>query len=164
MSITPISWSVFPTNTVIQEVYSTTNTYTSLGSTAIPLDDSIPQVTEGVQCLSCSITPKFSTSIIKITVSASIENNTSSANCIIAIFANGASNAISARVIASVGSSSGGAFNLIHYHSPGTTSTQTYTVRVGTNGGYGMYINGDSSSRLLGGAQYSSIILEEIKQ
>lgn len=130
-------------------------------TTQIPADDTIPQVTEGSQILTASITPKSITNKLRIRF---IGRGAASATTGIvwAIF-NGAANAIAAgHVSASAADFSyslSGEVELV----PGSLSAQTVTVRVGPSNASTIRMNGISSSRLFGGVGACTLIVEEIK-
>lgn len=60
--------AILGTGTVAQVVHAMTATKVS-GTTILPQDDTIPQNTEGMELLTCAITPKVSTSNLLITIS-----------------------------------------------------------------------------------------------
>lgn len=155
------SSSILPVGTVTQTVYAEYTTHASL-SAAIPLDDTIPQNTEGTQILTASITPRSSSN--KILARFQCMGGRSTDNVIIssALFNNSTADAISATAILSGGSIT--QFGLEFLHSPASTSAQTYAIRVGTSGGP-IAINGSTNplARLFGGASRATLTLHEIK-
>jgi hypothetical protein len=52
-------------------------------------------------------------------------------------------------------------FTIVFEHVPGSTSAQTYSVRVGPASGT-LYINGNTSTQPYGAKQISALVLEEI--
>lgn len=147
---------------VVGRAYAEYATYATL-TAQIPLDDTIPQITEGTEILSVSITPKSATNRVqvRVTVHALIQDSANRTG-IVAIFRNGGADAIAAR---SASLYAGGAqvaqgVVLEFEDVPGSTTAQTYTVRVGPTGGT-MYLNGSSSNRTLGGVQRATAALTE---
>lgn len=146
--------------TVLQIVHATYTPYTSTAAT-IPGDDTIPQITEGFQILSASITPKSATNKLKITVNALLSNSAIvTSGC--ALFQDSNANAIAASTMTVGAAGWSIALPLTCYITAGTTSLTTFTVRVGATGGT-TYINGNTVGRYYGGIGTSNITIEEIQ-
>lgn len=149
--------------TVIDRAYAEF-TATSTFATTIPLDDTIPQNTEGVQVLSASITPKSTTNRVRVRFSTQFSLNTvSGGGAVAALFLNSGANAIMARHF--LGRNNGDVYGLSFEfeHVPGATSAQTYAVRLGPNAGQAINVNGDYlGNRFFGGVSRTTLILEEI--
>jgi len=170
-----LNYADFPAGTVIQTAYAESNT-SSTGTTVIPADDTIPQITEGNLILSCSITPRFSNSkLLVIGRLNGVENSTVSTSLIIcALFRNDQTNAIVAEAqqnlignIIGTTNIEGGTFTLLRQIDASTTSTLTFSMRAGLGGAGStepFRWNGGQGLRFLGGSQYSSITIQEIKQ
>lgn len=130
-------------------------------TTIIPRDDTPPQVGEGTEILSVVITPKTTSSKIKLRFQG-YGNLSSNGAVIWAMFANGGANAICAgdaystaagRTVAVVGEI------LV---SPGSVSAQTYSVRVGPDAALNLRMNGANTGRLYGGVSRCTLIAEEV--
>lgn len=132
-------------------------------TTAIPYDDTIPQVTEGTEILSAAITPKTTTNKVRIIANiAGAQSGSANVYLGVAVFVNGGANAIVAKAMHMPNNSQGSHECVIDFeHSPASVSTQTYTVRVGLNTGT-VRLNGTTSGRIYGGAQVCTITLQEI--
>ena len=153
-----IAASVLPAGSVLQVVNSQTGAVATT-TTTTPIDDTIPQITEGGQFLSLAITPISATSKLLFEIVLMI--STSGANStIVALFQGATANAIAAAM-----TNSGATLNttaaLNYFMTSGTTSSTTFTVRAGPSGGT-LTVNGNGGSRYLGGVQYSSITITEI--
>jgi len=153
-----IAASALPAGSVLQVVNFQTGAV-STTTTTIPVDDTIPQITEGAQFLSLAITPISATS--KLLFEIILMVSTSGANGItVALFQGATANAIAALL-----TNSGATFNttaaLNYFMTSGTTSSTTFTVRAGPGAGT-LTLNGNSSARFLGGVMYSSITITEI--
>ena len=127
----------------------------------IPQDDTIPQNTEGTQILSVSITPKSATNRVRATFfgwgsSAALTGASA------ALFRNSNANAIDAMGITFAAAYYSLPFMLIFEDSPGSTSPQTYAVRVGPAGAVTMRMNGVHTNRVFGGSSRCVLVLEEI--
>ena len=142
----------------------TVGTYNSNAaiSAVIPLDNTVPDIGEGTQIISASITPKYATSLIRVRfmgqATAAVANKVS-----VAIFRVGLSPAIAATYSTVPSSTEGSAIALEREDSPATTSAVTYTVRAGAQSG-NVYFNGLGSSSVFGSASSATLVLEEIKQ
>ena len=130
------------------------------GTNSIPLDDTIPQNTEGDQYLSLTTgTLASSSNRLRITVTLNVASS-SGLQLAVALF-NGNANAIAA-----VGKNPGGAnvadvVTFQHEYAPGATTAVTFTVRASANSGT-LTVNGVSGSRRFGGVNLSSIVVEEL--
>lgn len=146
--------------TVLQVVNYTTGAVAT-GTTAIPQDDTIPQITEGTQFMSLAITPKSATSKLIIQVVACLTSNVVDNICT-ALFQDATANALAA--LNSVNSAAGWMLNhsYVYYMTSGTTSSTTFRVRIGANGGTTITFNGTAGGRLYGGVMPSSITITEV--
>lgn len=130
-------------------------------STVIPLDDTIPQVGEGTQILSAAITPKSTSSRIRIRFQCEFVCGGTGVALIAAAFANGAANAIKATYNTNSAAGFSQQVILEFEYAPASLTAQTITIRVGPSSST-VRLNGTASGRLLGGTMASTLILEEI--
>lgn len=144
---------------IIDRAYASYSTNTSL-STSIPFDNSIPQKTEGTEILSASITPKSTTSRIRVRFSG-FGGSSGATSISAALFIDTASDAVQA--ISGINSTSSTAIplGLEYEYTLGDTASHTYKIRVGSESGT-MRMNGNSTSRLFGGAASATLVIEEI--
>ena len=143
-------------------VYQTVSTQTgavATGGTAIPADDTIPQITEGTEFMTCTITPKSATSKLVIDVVCNIANDASGALAA-ALFQDSTANAL-AVVPANAAVNNVAAIPLRHVMTSGTTGATTFRVRAGAHSGTTTF-NGASSARRYGGVMASSIVIQEV--
>ena len=146
--------------TVLQVVNYQTGAVAT-GTTTIPLDDTIPQITEGTEVMTLAITPTSATSKLRIDVV--INGAGSGANSwATALFQDSTANALAAAnynmAVNNVVSYSG----FTHFMTSGTTSATTFRVRCGTVTAATFTFNGQSSARIFGGVIASSITITEI--
>lgn len=143
---------------LVQRVYSSYATYAAL-STTIPLDDTIPQITEGTEILTATITPKSTSNRIRLRFTGGVSN--AAVWVIGALFRDAVANALAARFM--FVSSSGGeiTMGLEFEEAAPSTSAITYRVRVGSNTG-NAYLNGDTGTRYGGGSSIATLVVEEI--
>lgn len=131
------------------------------GSTVIPLDDTIPQNSEGDQYMSLSITPTNVSSTLYIDVTFVGTLNTASLNLIVALFQDSTAGALAADLFAP-SANLGGSITFRHKMTAGTTSATTFKVRAGPSGSAVLTFNGINGSRIFGGATASSITITEV--
>ena len=149
-----------PAGSVLQVVNSQTGAVAT-GTTTIPLDNTIPQITEGNQFLSLAITPTSATS--KLLIQVSLFATPSTADWVTtALFQDSTANAIASTIsYQTTGTGSApGIFN--YFMTSGTTSSTTFTVRVGMSGAGTTTVNGQGGNQRFGGTLYSSITITEI--
>jgi hypothetical protein len=144
-----------------------TGTGTSTNVTAgIPLDNTIPQITEGTEILTATITPTTTTSRIRVTVH--VWGTAASACCAtsgsaMALFRDAVANALAAsgaQAPAGVVGFHMQQHSLVFEEVPGTSSSITYRVRVGASSAF--RVNGFNTAAAFGGVGHSSITVEEI--
>jgi hypothetical protein len=150
-----IAAAALPAGSVLQVVNSQTGAFAS-GTTQMPLDNTIPQITEGFQVLSLAITPISATSKLLFNVNVQVVPQTA-AWVGAALFQGATANAIAAT--GSYWAAGGGVVPFNHFMVSGTTSSTTFTVRVGLNAAGTLYING---APYWGGVANTSITITEI--
>lgn len=115
--------------TFVKQVRASTSTAGST-ATAIPVDDTIPQITEGAEVLTVSITPSNSANILVIQYcfGGSYESSTNT-YFTSALFQDSTANALYSQLE----SRSVRGFNVkgVYYMTAGTTSSTTFRLRVG---------------------------------
>lgn len=146
-------------------VQTVSNSFTSVatGTTVIPLDDTIPQITEGIEFMTQAITPKSSSNILVIEVVASLANDTASRNVNGAIFQDATAGALAAASLISPAANASLLFTLKHTMTAGTTSSTTFRFRAGANDTGTTTFNGRSGTRLFGAITKSTITITEYK-
>lgn len=152
--------SLLPAGCVIDFATDAYTTNADL-TTAIPTDDTIPQVTEGTQILSATITPKSTTNRIRVQFTGSIS---ASANLYVsaAVFVNGGTNAVYATFTTVQGNNLATTIALDYSYVPASTSAQAITIRVGPQSGT-VRLNGTNGARFFGGTASARLTLTEIK-
>lgn len=151
---------------VVQSVFASNAANTVISAT-IPADNTIPQISEGTQILSASITPTSTASILQVEAVVHGSELTNVGDSIIAaLFRDSGANAIAAGF---VGGMNGGGNHLtsgtavIRYQVvAGSTSPTTFTVRAGNNTG-SMTLNATHQNINLGGLIASTLTVTEIK-
>jgi hypothetical protein len=158
----PPSGAYTPPNGTILQVVNTQTGAVATGTGTIPIDDTIPQNTEGDQYMSLAITPTSATSNLKIEVVWNGTNSGGSHTLTVALFQDTTANALAAS--SQFGGAGGGLeqVTFTHYMAAGTTSATTFKVRAGAAAGTTTF-NGAGGARYLGGVYASSITITELK-
>jgi hypothetical protein len=145
---------------IAQRVNLQTSAYAT-GTNIIPLDDTIPQQTEGDQYLSQAITPTNAASTLRVDVTLIAILNTGS-QLSIALFRDATANALAAIVGVTVTPNDCGTFTFSFEVAAGSTAATTFKVRAGPNAGATtLAVNGRAGSRIFGGVAASSITITE---
>lgn len=133
---------------------------TSTATTTPALDTSVPLVSEGAEIVSQAITPRDTSSRVKISVNAFLTAN-AALHAPFAIFRG--STCIAAAVFSPSAASAYAAVSMCVVDSPALDTAVTYSVRFGVNGNTA-YINRKDTGSLFGGAVNiaNGLILEEI--
>jgi hypothetical protein len=130
------------------------------GPQIIPLDNTIPQITEGVQVLSATITPKKTGNKIFGLISFNGDSSAANLAMVAAVFKNGAASAFTATWSQNLAGSSLVSFDF--FDEATSVSPITYTVRVGPAAAGTIYINRNNTTQLLGDTNFIRFTLFEI--
>ncbi|ANM12037.1 hypothetical protein [Rhizobium sp. N324] len=157
-----------PTGSVVDSASASYAANATL-TTVIPRDDTAPQITEGTEILTLTITPKSTTNKLRCRFRGQVSRS-AAGTVIAAIFATGTSingtaadarNAVGVTVV-----SADQAFmsSVEVDFVPGITTAVTISVRVGPDAVAGTArLNGSTAGRLLGGVSAATLVVEEIK-
>jgi len=158
-----VAASQLPAGTVIQRVNTQTGAVAT-GTTVLPLDDTIPQNTEGDEYMTLAITPTNSSNILYIDVVLNAATTVGAASQFgVALFQDSTAGALAACSHGAIDAGQMMHITFRHKMTAGTTSATTFKVRAGGNGAGTTTFNGRSSGRLFGGVMASSITITEIK-
>ena len=145
----------------VVQVVNTQSGAVATGTTLVPFDDTIPQITEGDQYMTRAITPTDAANTLRIDVSAQFSPSVSTW-VVMALFQDATVNALAATT-AFEGTAGGGiTLNLTHYMTAGTTSATTFRMRAGGIFAGTLTFNGNGGGRIFGGVMASSITIWEI--
>ena len=134
------------------------------GSTLVPFDDSIPQITEGNEYMTLAITPLSSSNRLKIDVVWIGANSAGSGVMAAALFQDSTTDALAAAVrVTTAAANDLMVINFSHYMTAGTTSSTTFRVRVGCSAAGTTTFNGSGGARKYGGVLASSITITELQ-
>jgi hypothetical protein len=158
------------TGNVIQVAYAELTTSGVSGSVTIPVDNTIPQITEGAEILTCSITPLYSNSFLYIESNCFIGENSNVFDSITAaLFRDSTTDAISVSFNnASPTGVFGGAiaFNPIYLLarvSASSTSSTTFRLRAGGSSSGVIRWNGANGSQYFNGRLITYIRIIEVQ-
>jgi hypothetical protein len=127
------------------------------GTTIMPDDNTIPQISEGTQFMTLAITPKLATSNLIITVNAILSCNTSGYDVSAALFRDAVAAALAASVAFIPTANTYQALTFTHTMTSGGTSPITFRFRAGPSAASTVVFNG-----IFGGVAASSIVIREV--
>jgi hypothetical protein len=157
------SWAAAGSPSVVVQVVKTVTGAATTGTTAIPIDDTIPQNTEGDEYMTLAITPGNASNRLKIDVVLFGAINGSDW-MIAALFQDSTANALATGSMYLPTSGGGGSIQFTYWMAAGTTSATTFKVRAGRDNvspGTTLTFNGTGGARLFGGVYASSITITE---
>jgi hypothetical protein len=143
-----------------QSLSTSTTTATAITAT-IPLDDTIPQNTEGTEILTLAITPKATTSVLEIEACIDVGFSSGGSVGVLALFQDSTANALATAHACIDAVGAGTQVILRHRLTAGSVSATTFKIRAGTTAGT-MTLNGSGSSRVFGGIGRSWLIIREV--
>lgn len=146
---------------LVQKVATQTGT-SATGTTTIPMDNTIPQNTEGDEYMTRSITPTNSSNILYITVTVFVSHSVLTTWDIVALFQDTTANALAVGIDLQETAFGGRMISFIHKMTAGTTSSTTFKVRAGGNNAGTLTFNGTNGNQFMGGVMASSIVIEEV--
>ncbi|MGL4297336.1 MAG: hypothetical protein ACRCTG_16630 [Aestuariivirga sp.] len=145
----------------VVQVVNTQTGAVATTTTVMPFDDTIPQITEGGEFMTRTITPTSAANMLRIDVVFNGSPNAAS-YVTAALFKDSDANALAVGThYAGNGEYAQTVFTF--FMQAGTTSLTTFRVRAGQHVGGTLTMNGDGGARRLGGLLFSSITITEIK-
>jgi len=145
---------------VVQVVSFETGTVAT-GATTIPLDNTIPQNTEGTEFMTLAITPKSTTNKLRIEV-VFYGSRGGAGDLIVALFQDTTANALAAASFYVDTNTGRITMSFSHFMTAGTVSSTTFKVRAGGDVAGTVTFNGFSGGQAFGGVAASSITITEI--
>src|SRR4029077_12427926 len=142
--------NAMPVGVVVQRVESSIANTPQTGA-IIPLDDTIPQISEGVAIsgLSLTITPRFATSRIVLRFSSPVSSSLAAGAVIVAIFRDSVVSAVAAGAV-SIPSVNHLVTIVIDSSEVPGAGTFVYSTRMGVNTTSTGYLNGNSAGHYFG--------------
>lgn len=132
-------------------------------STAFPIDDTIPQNTEGREVATVSITPTSATSLLLIVGTVSMSNNNAGYTCGVGLFVDTTADALAAAFSGDGSAEREQNITVYHVVTAGSTTARTYKLRAGSGNTGVTTINGAAGGRFFGGVASSGIFVVEFK-
>jgi hypothetical protein len=148
-----------PQSVILQQVEASP-TSSSSNAAAISFDGTVPQITEGTEILTLSITPKSASSKLYVEAVTHLGNNGGNNKTLAALFRDATTDAISASVCNVDGSGSVETLVVKTVENANSTSATTFRLRVGADSGT-VYWN-RSSSQTLGTSMKTTIWITEV--
>lgn len=133
------------------------------GTTVIPLDDTIPQITEGDEYMTLSFTPKSATNTLVFSIVVWGSHSAATTDTVAALFQGATPNALAADSVLQSTANGRVAVYLQHTMAAGTTSATTFRVRAGGHQAGTFTFNGIAAARYFGAIVKSSIVITEYK-
>lgn len=151
---------------ILQIVNTQSGAYVNLGATTIPLDDTIPQITEGnaITALNTAITPASTNNKILVEVVVQLSHVYTYGELCLFNTDIHATNAIAVASIPYCGDAYTAEARLLYYGTAPVAAATTYQVRVGNHQASNWHLNGRSTvgARDFGGVLISSMTITEI--
>lgn len=127
----------------------------------IPVNDNIPQQTDGDEVITLTITPQFANSLLYIVFDGTATAAAGGYSWTNALFQDAAADALAASL---GGSNTAFECDFSHTMVAGTTSPTTFKVRIGPQSAGTIYVNGVLGNRIYGGVAATSLMIWEIAQ
>jgi hypothetical protein len=129
-----------------------------------PVDDTIPQISEGAEVVTLTTpTPQSTSSKFLLIFNAQVQNGNGDLQAIFHLHKSGQTDALSLRYTRMTAAADVKEVAIVFVDSPASSSPVTYSVRAGNASGINMFINGTSSGRVGGGASRATLLAVEIK-
>lgn len=151
-----LALSLVPVRQILTATYSNNEDLSAI----IPLDNTIPQSTEGVELMTIAVTPKISTSKLIIEFEGTV-CSTTDGTMILSLFVDLGVNAVYTAAI-DVAANKLRRFKIKALLPSTDTTARTYKLRVGTNATNVIRMNGNLTSGLFGGTTNSILTVTEI--
>lgn len=163
-SWTTLDYNTLPNGVPIGFAYTQSTTPATYTST-IPRDNTIPQNTEGTEILQVSITPKSSTSILRVEIQVCVTEDGNTSTFIQgALFLDSEASARCTAILTGQGGAPADANGSLVYHMvAGSTSAKTFKLRAGGDLGGSWHFNKNFYGENYGNTLISSISVTEIK-
>ncbi len=146
---------------VIQVVNTQTGALAT-GATILPVDNTIPQITEGNEYMTLAITPMSATNKLKIDITFVGSSDAASDLFGVALFKDAVANALAGAIYYPQTFNRPATITFSHTMVAGTVAAITFRVRAGSNAAGTTTFNGSTGAGLFFGVMASSITIAEI--
>lgn len=147
---------------VVQHQHSSSSAVDTT-TTNIPIDDTVPQITEGKEALTVTITPKSASNLLIIEATAILSAGNSGTSASIALFQDATANALAASAGHWPEANHMQPVSLQYRMAAGTTSATTFRLRYGPSAGDTCTLNGFSSARKFGAISKTTLTVTEYR-
>ena len=147
---------------IVQVVEATPYTTAGSTATAIPLDSTIPQNTEGAELTTVTITPTNASNRLRIEANLPFVDGSAGIFICAALFQDSTANALALGVLTLNGTNYANNITFTHEMAAGTTSATTFKLRAGPSTGTA-YFNRRAAGETLGGVSAVRLRVTEIK-
>lgn len=146
----------------LAQIVSATLATVATGTTITPFDDTIPQITEGDQYLTLTMTPKNAASTLVVRLSGGVSHSVGGSRITVALHNDAVASAIAASVRYAFTATAVVDATLMQVIAPpnGAAAT-TFRVRIGGSVAGTTSVNGESGTRFLGGSAPLQLTIEE---
>lgn len=145
----------------VQEVVNFSGSVAT-GTTLIPADDTIPQITEGNEYLTQAVTPSSAANILEIEAQLQLASSANNQHMIAALFQDATASALAAAADGAADSGYEILMRIYHRMLAATTSSTTLRARAGGSAAGTTTLNGVGGSRRYGGVENSFLRVKEI--
>lgn len=170
--VTPGAWATAPTTISVHgpghplpgdvlQVQRTDNGAVVTGTSVVPLDDTIPQFSEGTQLMNKSITCSSAANVVSVISQANLSYSTN-VQVTMSMFQDTTSDALCTCSQNVEASNHCIVLGLLYFGKVGTVSSTTYRVRAGGASAGTLTFNGSGGSRNFGGIMNSYLEIREI--
>lgn len=145
------------------QMVTATSSALATGTTVLPLDDTVPQITEGDEYLTATITPKSATNILVATFTGYVGHSSANHEVIAAIFRDATANALSVNATFNTTANTADEITTTATAVAGSTSATTFRVRCGSGNAGTTTFNGGNGARRFGTCPKASLVITEYK-
>jgi hypothetical protein len=149
------------TGDVVQTQLNSTGAVAT-GTTAVPEDDTIPQVNEGDVFMAQTFTPTNAINVLRIHHQGFYSHTTTNGKMVVFLCQDSIANALAVQAENIAGTTHGFDMQLFHRMQAGAVAATTFRIRAGMGAGATTTFNGVSSARVYGGGLSSILSVEEI--
>lgn len=161
LSLSAGSLTATGSTVIVQVVEATPYTTAGVLTTAIPIDSTIPQNTEGTELTTVAITPTSASNRLRLEMSLPFIDGSGAIGATAALFQDSTANAIALSTYTFTGAGYAGNIFFSHEIAAGTTSTTTFKLRAGPSVGT-LYVNRKSGGETFGGISAVRLRVTEI--
>jgi hypothetical protein len=131
------------------------------GTTTTPVDDTIPQNTEGNEVLTAAITP--TSAATKLLIEAIVLLSPDALGDVtLALFQDSTANALAVVNATQRHAGDNMVLSFRHYMTSGTVSATTFKIRAGQSGAGTLSVNGAGGARIFGGVASTTLTITEV--